>query len=55
MKTLENICWFLFGGLLLSLLWIVFGLLWCITLIGIPVGCNALILLGLCYGHLESR
>ena len=33
-----NILWFLFGGLFLGLGWCVTGVLWCLTLIGIPVG-----------------
>ena len=35
---LGNILWFLFGGLFLGLGWCVTGVLWCLTLIGIPVG-----------------
>lgn len=38
MKTLGNIIWFLFGGIISGLLWILWGALWCITIIGIPVG-----------------
>ena len=33
-----NILWFLFGGLFLGLGWCVTGVLWCLTLIGIPFG-----------------
>ena len=35
---LGNILWFLFGGLFLGLGWCVTGVLWRLTLIGIPVG-----------------
>ena len=38
MKTLGNVIWFIFGGLPLGLSWLITGLLWCITIIGIPVG-----------------
>ncbi|MGL5576984.1 MAG: YccF domain-containing protein [Sarcina sp.] len=38
MKLLGNIVWFIFGGFLQGLGWIGIGLLWCITIIGIPVG-----------------
>lgn len=38
MKTLSNILWMIFGGLLNSLLWLLLGVLWYITIIGIPLG-----------------
>ena len=38
MKTLGNILWFLFGGLAGGLAWVLAGCLWCITIVGIPVG-----------------
>ena len=38
MKTIGNILWILFGGLLGAIAWVIIGLLWCVTLIGIPVG-----------------
>ena len=38
MKTIGNILWFLFGGIVGGLMWLLIGLLWCITIIGIPVG-----------------
>lgn len=38
MKTIGNILWFIFGGILSGLSWIFWGMLWCITIIGIPVG-----------------
>lgn len=38
MKFLGNIIWFLFGGFFSGLSWILCGLLWCITIIGIPYG-----------------
>lgn len=38
MKFIGNIIWVLFGGLLLALEYAIFGLFWCITIIGIPFG-----------------
>ena len=37
-RTIGNILWFIFGGLLGGLAWIFAGCIWCITIIGIPVG-----------------
>lgn len=38
MKFIGNILWFIFGGLFSGLAWIIVGILWCITIIGIPIG-----------------
>jgi uncharacterized membrane protein YccF (DUF307 family) len=38
MKTLGNIIWIIFGGLLSSIAWLILGLLLCITIVGIPFG-----------------
>lgn len=38
MNLLGNIIWLVFGGLLSALLYIVYGLLLCITIVGIPFG-----------------
>ena len=38
MKTLGNILWILFGGFISWLLWIISGVIWCVTVIGIPIG-----------------
>ncbi len=38
MRILGNILWILTGGLFSALGWILAGCLWCITIIGIPVG-----------------
>ena len=38
MKTLGNILWLIFTGLISALSWFVLGLLWCVTIIGIPFG-----------------
>lgn len=38
MRILGNILWFLFGGFISGLSWYLSGLLWCITIVGIPYG-----------------
>ncbi|MDD3429406.1 MAG: YccF domain-containing protein [Oscillospiraceae bacterium] len=38
MSCLGNLLWFLLGGLWLGLGWLLAGILWCITLVGIPIG-----------------
>ena len=38
MRLIGNILWFLFGGFLLGLSWFLAGILWCVTIIGIPWG-----------------
>ncbi len=38
MRTLGNLLWFLFGGLIGGLSWILAGCVLCITIIGIPLG-----------------
>ena len=38
MGCLGNLLWFIFGGLLGGLSWCLAGCLWCITIVGIPVG-----------------
>ena len=38
MSILGNILWFICGGLLSGLSWVLAGLLCCITIIGIPFG-----------------
>lgn len=38
MRTLGNILWLIFGGLILSVLWGVAGLICCCTIIAIPAG-----------------
>lgn len=38
MGCLGNLLWFLLGGWLSGLSWLLAGVLWCITVVGIPVG-----------------
>lgn len=41
MKVIGNILWFLFTGLWTAICWFFTGLVWCITIIGIPFGLQA--------------
>lgn len=38
MGCLGNLIWFVFGGWIMGLSWLLAGVLWCITIIGIPIG-----------------
>ena len=38
MKLIGNIIWFIFGGFETAILWFLAGLLWCVTVVGIPFG-----------------
>jgi uncharacterized membrane protein YccF (DUF307 family) len=38
MGCLGNIIWFLCGGFISGISWLIMGCLWCITIIGIPIG-----------------
>lgn len=38
MGCLGNLLWFIFGGALSGLSWCLAGCLWCITIVGIPIG-----------------
>ncbi len=42
MSCLGNVIWFIFGGLIGGLSWLAAGVLWCITIIGIPSVCSVL-------------
>lgn len=38
LRIIGNILWFIFCGWWLGLAWLFFGVLWCIIIVGIPVG-----------------
>lgn len=38
MRLLGNILWLVFGGLIMAACWAIVGLLFCISIIGIPIG-----------------
>lgn len=49
MSFIGNILWFLCGGILGGLSWMLAGILWCITIVGIPVGIQCFKLAGLSF------
>lgn len=49
MGCLGNIIWFLCGGILGGLSWMLAGILWCITIVGIPIGVQCFKLAGLSF------
>lgn len=49
MKIIGNILWFVFGGFLSGLSWLLAGCLWCITIIGIPIGTQCFKFAGLAF------
>ena len=38
MRFIGNIIWFVFIGFFEAIAWFILGLLWCITIVGIPFG-----------------
>ncbi len=54
MKLLGNIIWILFGGLFIALYYFMFGLLLCLTVVGIPFGLQLMKIAGFTlwpFGH----
>lgn len=49
MSCLGNVLWFLFGGLFQGLGWCLAGVLWCVTIVGIPVGVQCFKFAGLSF------
>lgn len=49
MGCLGNLLWFIFGGCISGLSWCLFGFLWCITVVGIPVGVQCFKMAGLSF------
>ncbi|PHR87513.1 MAG: hypothetical protein COA76_11200 [Moritella sp.] len=46
MRTLGNIIWFLFGGAVMGLAWVLFGILAFISIVGIPWGRSCFVIAG---------
>lgn len=42
MSFLGNLLWIIFGGLISAISWFIAGILWSITIIGIPIGIQCL-------------
>lgn len=49
MTFLANVFWIVFGGWLSALVWILAGCLWCLTIVGIPVGLQCFKLSGISF------
>ena len=49
MGCLGNLLWFLLGGCISGLSWLLAGGLWCITIIGIPIGMQCFKMAGLSF------
>lgn len=49
MSLLGNILWFLLGGLMSGFCWILAGLIWCVTIVGIPIGIQCFKFAGLAF------
>jgi len=49
MGCFGNFLWFIFGGFISGLSWLVVGCLWCITIVGIPVGLQCFKIAGLSF------
>jgi len=46
---LGNIIWFICGGFISGISWLLAGVVWCITIVGIPVGLQCFKFAGLCF------
>ena len=49
MGCLGNALWFIFGGFALGMGWLIAGVLWCVTMVGIPIGVQCFKLAGLAF------
>lgn len=49
MGCLGNLLWFIFGGFVMGISWTLIGILWCITIIGIPIGVQCFKFAGLAF------
>ena len=47
MSCLGNLIWIIFGGFFNSICWIIAGLFWCVTILGIPIGMQCFKMAGL--------
>ena len=46
-KTIGNIVWVLFGGIIMSIMWAISGIILCVSIIGIPFGIQCFKIAGL--------
>lgn len=49
MSLVGNLLWFIFGGFFSGLSWVLAGCLWCITIVGIPIGLQCFKFAGLAF------
>ncbi|NLJ31387.1 MAG: YccF domain-containing protein [Clostridiales bacterium] len=49
MGCVGNFLWFVFGGFFQGISWIIIGVLWCVTVVGIPVGMQCFKFAGLAF------
>ena len=49
MSVIGNILWFIFAGLWQGVSWVLVGALWCVTIVGIPVGTQCFKMAGLAF------
>ncbi|MGN1148247.1 MAG: YccF domain-containing protein [Lachnospiraceae bacterium] len=49
MGCLGNLLWFIFGGCISGLSWLLVGCLWCISIVGIPIGLQCFKFAGLSF------
>lgn len=49
MRFIGNVLWFIFGGFVSGITWLAAGLLWCITIVGIPIGVQCFKFAGLAF------
>lgn len=58
MSILGNIIWLVFGGLLSAISWTIVGILWSVTIIGLPIGLQCFKIARLCLSpfgkHVEN-
>lgn len=55
MGCLGNLLWFIFGGAISGLSWCLAGVLWCISVVGIPVGLQCFKFASLSFFLLERK
>lgn len=49
MGCLGNVLWFIFGGFFSGLSWLIIGCLWCVSIVGIPIGLQCFKFAGLSF------
>ena len=55
MSFIGNVLWFIFAGLWQGLAWFTVGLLWCLTIVGIPIGVQCFKFVGLSFFPFGKR